>query len=72
MITSNFTDTDNLMYEIKAEDVSEDFSKYKEILMLAIFLPIFLPFVKMKDETAGVATEKFIGLNLKNVFTLSR
>ena len=40
--------------------------------MLAIFLPIFLPFVKMKDETAGVATEKFIGLNLKNVFTLSR
>ena len=68
MITSNFTDTDNLMYEIKTEDVSEDFSKYKEILMLAIFLP----FVKMKDETAGVATEKFIGLNLKNVFTLSR
>ena len=56
------------MYEIKTEDVSEDFSKYKEILMLAIFLP----FVKMKDETAGVATEKFIGLNLKNVFTLSR
>ena len=56
------------MYEIKTEDVSEDFSKYKEILMLAIFLPIFLPFVKM----TGVATEKFIGLNLKNVFTLSR
>ena len=56
------------MYEIKTEDVSEDFSKYKEILMLAIFLP----FLKMKDETAGVATEKFIGLNLKNVFTLSR
>ena len=72
MITSNFTDTDNLMYEIKTEDVSEYFSKYKEILMLAIFLPIFLLFVKMKDETAGVATEKFIGLNLKNVFTLSR
>ena len=65
MITSNFTDTDNLMYEIKTEDVSEDFSKYKEILMLAIFLPIFLLLVKMKDETAGVATEKFIGLNLK-------
>ena len=26
-----FTDTDNLMYEIKTEDVYEDFSKDKEI-----------------------------------------
>ena len=33
-----FTDTDSLIYEIKSEDVYEDFSKYEEILMLAIFL----------------------------------
>ena len=26
-----FTDTDNLMYEIKNEDVYEDFTNYKEI-----------------------------------------
>ena len=27
-----FTDTDSLMYEIKIEDVYEDFSNYKEML----------------------------------------
>ena len=30
------TDTDSLMYEIKTEDVYEDFSKYKECLNLAV------------------------------------
>ena len=31
-----FTDTDRLMYEIKAEDVYEDFSKDKKCLILVI------------------------------------
>ena len=33
-----FTDTDSLMYEIKTEDVSEDFSKDKEMLDFSNYL----------------------------------
>ena len=32
-----FTDTDSLMYEIKTEDVYEDFSSYKEMFHLVTF-----------------------------------
>ena len=31
-----FTDTDSLMYEIKTEDVYEDFGRNKEMLILVI------------------------------------
>ena len=37
MITSNFTDTDNLMYEIKTEDLKM-FVKIKKCLILPIIL----------------------------------
>ena len=36
MITLKITDTDSLMYETQTEDVYEEFSKNKKILILAI------------------------------------
>ena len=63
-----FTDTDSLMYEIKSEDVYEDFSNNKEMTDFSSYstkLKYYgnsnrLVIGKMKDETAGVANEKFV------------
>ena len=67
-----FTDTDSLMYEIKTEDVYEDFSKDKEMFDLSNYSikskyysdSNKLVVGKMKDETGGVAI-KFVGLKPK-------
>ena len=58
-----FTDTDSLMYEIKTEDVYEDFSNDKEMFKFNNYSTKSkyydnsnkLVVRKMKDETAGVA-----------------
>ena len=68
-----FTDTDSLMYEIKTEDVYEDFSSNKEMFDFSNYSTKSkyhdnsnkLVIGKMKDETAGVATEEFVGLKSK-------
>ena len=68
-----FTDTDSLIYEIKTEDVSEGFSKYKEMLDFNNYLAKSkhnddsnkLIVGKMKEETAGLAIEEFVGLKTK-------
>ena len=68
-----FTDTDSLMYEIKTEDVYENFSNDKEMLNFRNYLTKLkyydnsnkLVISKMKDQTFGVAIEEFIGLNPK-------
>ena len=65
-----FTNTDSLMSEIKTEDVYEDFSSDKEILDFSNYVTKSkyydnsnkLVIGKMKDETGGVAIEKFVGL----------
>ena len=75
-----FTGTDSLIYEIKTKDFYEDFSKDKEILDFSNYLAKSnyyndsnkLVLVKKKDETAGVAIEKFVGLKPKDVFAFSR
>ena len=75
-----FTGTDSLIYEIKTKDVYEDFSKDKEILDFSNYLAKSnyyndsnkLVLVKKKDETAGVAIEKFVGIKPKDVFAFSR
>ena len=67
------TNTDSLMYEIKTEDVYEDFSNDKEMFDFSNYSTKSkyydysknLVFGKMKDETAGVAVEDFVGLNPK-------
>ena len=68
-----FTGTDSLMYEIKTEDVYEDFSKVKETLDFSNYSTKSKYYDnsnkvvvhKMKDETAFVAIEEFDGLKPK-------
>ena len=60
-----FTDTDNLMYEIKTEDVYKDFSKDKEMFDFSNYSAKSQHYEnsnkllvgRMKGETAGVAIE---------------
>ena len=68
-----FTDTDSLMDEIKTEDVYKDFSNDKEIFDFSDYSTKSkyydnsnkLVVGKMKDKTAGVAIEEFVGLKPK-------
>ena len=68
-----FTDTDSLMYEIKTEDVYEDFSSNKEMFNFSNFstkLKYYddsnrLIIGKMKDETRGSEFEEFVELKAK-------
>ena len=68
-----FTDIDSLMYEIKTEDVYEDFSSNKEMIGFSNYstkLKYYdnsgkLVIVKMKDETGGAAIKEFVGLKPK-------
>ena len=58
-----FTDTDSLMYEIKTEDVCEDFNNSKELFDFSNILlsqnanSKKLVIAKMKNETGSVAIE---------------
>ena len=68
-----FTDTDNLMYEIKTEDVYKDFSSDKEMFDFSNYSTKSkyyhdsneLVIGKMNDESRGVAIEEFVGLKPK-------
>ena len=68
-----FTDIDSLIYEIKTEDVYEDFSNDKEMFDFSNYStkPKYynnsnkLVVGKIKDETAGVAIEEFVELKPK-------
>ena len=64
-----FTDTDSSMYEIKTEDVYEDFSEYAEIFDFGNFSSKLkydhsskLIVGEMKDEISGAAIKEFVGL----------
>ena len=65
-----FTDTDNSIYEIKTEDVSEDFSNIKEMFCFNNYSSKSkyyddsskLVIGKMKDETGGIVIEEFVRL----------
>ena len=65
------TDTDSLLYEIKTEDVYEDYSSDKEMFGFGMMILMIydhshkLVIGKMKDETGGVAIEEFLGLRYK-------
>ena len=68
-----FTDTDSLMYEIKTEDVCEDFSNDNEMFDFSTYSaklkyyndPNKLAVGKMKYETDNVAIKKFVRLKPK-------
>ena len=68
-----FTDTDSLVYEIKTEDVYEDFYQDKKLFDFSDY-PLNLNFFdlvnkkivgKMKDEFKGEIISEFIGLKSK-------
>ena len=71
-----FTDTDSLVYEIKSEDVYEEFFKHKDLFDFSNYpkdSKLFDPtnknvIEKMKDEFGGVIVDEFVGLKSKNVF----
>ena len=68
-----FTDTESLTYEIKSENVYEDFFKWKDLFDLSnyskyskFFDNTNKKFIgKMKDEYSGVIIDQFIGLKSK-------
>ena len=70
-----FTDTDSLAYEIKSEDLHEEFFKQKHLFDFSNY-PKDSKFFdetnkkvigKMKDEFVGVIVEEFVGLKSKCV-----
>ena len=68
-----FTDTDSLIYDIKTDEVYEEFSSNKEMFDFSNYSTKSeyyndsnkLVIGKMKDETGGVAVEEFVGLKPK-------
>ena len=68
-----FRDTDSLMYEIKTADVYKDFSNDKEMFDFSNYSTKSkyydnsnkLVVGKIKDEVAGAAIDKFVGLKPK-------
>ena len=70
---SLFTDTDSLAYEIKSENVYEEFFKWKDLFDFSNY-PKDSKFFdetnkkaigKMKDEFSGVIVDEFVGLKSK-------
>ena len=68
-----FTDTDSLTYEIKSEDVHEQFFKHKHLLDFSNYpkdSKFFdqaktTGFDKMKEESGGKIIDEFVGLKSK-------
>ena len=68
-----FTDTDSLAYEIKSEDVYEEFFKQKHLFDFSnypkdskFFDPTNKNVIgKMKDESEGKIIDEFVGLKSK-------
>ena len=68
-----FTDTDSLTYEIKSEDVSEEFLKHKHLFDLSSYpkdskffdLTNNKVISKMKDVSEGKINNEFVGLKSK-------
>ena len=71
-----FTDTDSLAYEIKSEDVCEEFFKHIDLFDFSNY-PKDSRFFhaanqkvtgKVKDEFGGIIVDEFVGLKEKNAF----
>ena len=68
-----FTDTDSLTYELKSEDVYEEFFKHKRLFDFSnypkdpkIFDPTNKKVIgKMKDKSEGKIIDEFVGLKSK-------
>ena len=70
-----YTDTDSLAYEIKSEDVLEEFFQHKHLFDLSnypkdskVFDPVNEKVIgKMKDVSDGKINNEFVGLKSKMV-----
>ena len=68
-----FTDTDSLTYEIKSENVYEEFFKWKDLFDFSNYSKDSTFYDdtnkkvigKMKDEYGGVIIDEFVGLKSK-------
>ena len=60
-----FTDTDSLAYEIKSEDVYEEFFKYKHLILVTIQKIQNFLIGKIKDESERKIIDEFVGLKSK-------
>ena len=68
-----YTDTDSLTYEIKSENVCEEFFKWKNLFDFSNYLKDSKFFVqtnknvigKMEDEFGGVIIDEFVALKSK-------
>ena len=68
-----FTDTDSLIYEIKSENVYEEFFKWKDLFDFSNYSKDSKFFDesnknvigKMKDEFSGIIVNEFVGLKSK-------
>ena len=68
-----FTDTDSLTYEIKSENIYEDFYKQKDLFDYSNYSKDSKFFDesnkkvigKMKDEFGGIIIDRFVGLKSK-------
>ena len=74
-----FTDTDSLTYEIKSENVYEEFFKWKDLFDFSNYSKDSKFFDnankkvigKMKDEFGGVIIDEFIGLK-PNIYSIKK
>ena len=75
----SFTDTDSLTYEIKSEDVYEEFFKWKDLLDFSNYSKDSKFFNetnkkvigKMKHDFSGVIVDEFVGLK-SNMYSIKK
>ena len=68
-----YTDTDSITYEIKSENICEEFFKWKDLFDFSNYAKDLKLFdetnkkviSKMKDEFGGVIVREFVGLKSK-------
>ena len=73
-----FTDTDSLTFEIRSEDIYEEFFKHKHLSDFGSFSRLKVPYSqnkmtagKMKVQQKGIPINKFVGLKSKMYSILS-
>ena len=68
-----YTDTDSITYEIKSENICEEFFKWKDLFDFSNYAKDLKLFdetnkkviSKMKDEFGGIIVQEFVGLKSK-------
>ena len=64
-----FTDTDSLTYEIKSENIYEEFFKWKDLFNLSNYSKYLKFFNETNKKVIGKMKDQFGGVKVKNVFS---